>query len=627
MKTSEIDLDQFDSIEDLYGFVDVEILNLEKRGDLRDLWVRYRNSAKTEEEREKAQFEIDFLLYYLLDGRFFPLVHGKSGKAEKVCHYPDLSDGGKREFDHLLSRAMNVKNPLLKAKFYHILWQSPSGLRKKEFAEAAIVQYQFAIELLHQEVKSSGDKNLLNLVQQNFENFAAICREIKANRSPITKVLNQLLEDKFKIQFYVKEQLATVVLRYPLLFDRGSVSLCYNAYEDHFWKECRREDPFLIITHYAPNAIKFAQKLKLDPKKWYELIGQLQLEHAKSETDPSRFWRSMKDLLDAQNNLRKGGNRKLHKEAGDLYEKLRPSVELPSVRQTYTRENHEALFSYRDSRVEIAKKLAEEASSEQIYVRLYSGLDFPSAAAFENPGQDFVPDFLKGIQTTFFDFNGNVSTGNDELDEKVMKLNFYQLELNFQTMPFLHTLFTEGIRSGKLTAKNLIEHLVKNTWIGKPYFVQDRKSRDHIKSWVSLLAPSLIDFFAQVHASESSVSYTPSYVLAIDSLVVKIEGLLRFFLYQSGVKTVYPKNKKAEMMTLNQLLESEGFKHYFNEDDQLFFEYLFGGEGGLDIRNNVAHCFYNDENYHVMSGILIICALLRISKYNFNWERNHDTSK
>ncbi|MHA7129233.1 DUF4209 domain-containing protein [Algoriphagus namhaensis] len=80
-------------------------------------------------------------------------------------------------------------------------------------------------------------------------------------------------------------------------------------------------------------------------------------------------------------------------------------------------------------------------------------------------------------------------------------------------------------------------------------------------------------------------------------------------------------------MTLNQLLESEGFKKYFDENDQLFFEYLFGGEGGLDIRNNVAHCFYDDENYHIMTGILIICALLRISKYNFRWRKNEEIIK
>jgi hypothetical protein len=255
------------------------------------------------------------------------------------------------------------------------------------------------------------------------------------------------------------------------------------------------------------------------------------------------------------------------------------------------------------------------------------GVDFPEAAIFKEGTKDLVPDFFKGDQTVFFDINGNASSGNSDLDEKVMLMNFYQWELDFQTIPFLYELFTKGIASGKLTAKNLIEHLAFKTWIGNPYFIRDQHNRDRIKSWISLIAPGIIELFAQIQAARSSTTYNPSYVLAIDSLVLKIEGLLRFFLDQLGQKTTVTKTKKIEAMTLNQILESEGFKKYFNENDQLFFDYLFGGEGGLDIRNNVAHCFYDDDNYHVMTGILIICALLRISKYNFKWDKQEENLK
>jgi len=627
MRADEINLEQFDTLDEFFEFIDANALRLEKRGDLANLWVRYRNAAKNDEEKEKAQFEIDFLLHYLLDGRFFPLVNGKTGKAEKTCSYPDLSDGGKKEFDHLLFRAENSKNPLLKAKFFHILWQCPSGLRKRNYAEEAAVQYRESIHSLLDVIIEKENKTLLNLIQRDFENLVAICKEAKLTQIEINKILKQILDNQKKIPFYVKDQLATVVLKYPTLFSQDSIIICYSVYEDHFWKEESRADPFLIIHHYAPNAIKYAQKLKIDQKKWFRLIGELHLDDVKKEKDKSRDWLSLSKLLYARNYLKRGGDQSLLKEAEELYEEIRPTANIGSRPITITRKQHQELFDYRDSRVEQAKKLVKESNSDSIYGRLIVGIDFPKAAAFQDGGKELVPDFFEGAQTVFFDINGNAGTGSDDLDEKIMLMNFYQIELDFQTIPFLYELFTKGIESGKLTAKNLIEHLASKTWIGNPYFIQDQQNRDRIKSWISLIAPAIIEFFAQIQASQASANYTPSYVLAIDSLVPKIEGLLRFFLYQSRVKTTVAKNKKIEAMTLNQLLESEGFKKYFDEDDQLFFEYLFGGDGGLDIRNNVAHCFYDDENYHIMTAILIMCALLRISKYNFKREGNDGTSK
>lgn len=620
MKASEINLEQFNTIDEFYAFIDTNALKVEKRRGLVNLWVRYRDFCEKEEEREKAQFEIDYLLHYLLDGGFFPLVHGKTGKAEKTCSYPNLSDGGKREFDHLLYRAKYTKNPLLKAKFYHILWQCPSGLKHRKFAESAAISYVNSLELLTNQNNVESSDALLSLIQQDFANLSALCKEAKLAEIDLNIILKRILSEVSP--FYVKEYLASVVLKHSNLFTKESHARCYSIYEDHFWKYKNRNDAFLIIHHYAPHAIKFAQRLKMEQKKWHGLIGELHLDDVKKEADRKRDWLSLNKLLDAQNNLKKSGNEVLLKEAEVLYEKIRPTVELGSKSITLTRDRHQALFDYRDSRVELAKILVKETISDSIYARLILGVDFPKAEAFKAREKDLVPDFLRTVQTVFFDINGNAITGSDDMDEKVMLMNFYQMELDFQTIPFLYELFTKGIESGKLTAENLIRHLANKTWIGNPYFIQDQQNRDRVKSWISLLAPAIHELFSQIQASQASFTYQPSYVLAIDSLVLKIEGLLRFFLYQSGHKTTVAKSKKIESMTLNQLLQSEGFKQYFDEDDQLFFEYLFGGEGGLDIRNNIAHCFYDDEDYHIMTGILIICALLRMSKFNFKWENN-----
>lgn len=64
------------------------------------------------------------------------------------------------------------------------------------------------------------------------------------------------------------------------------------------------------------------------------------------------------------------------------------------------------------------------------------------------------------------------------------------------------------------------------------------------------------------------------------------------------------------------ILENEVILKYFNEDDRLFFEYVFSDKGGLNLRNDIAHCFYNENQYGPSNMLLLIAVLLRLAKYD-----------
>jgi len=55
---------------------------------------------------------------------------------------------------------------------------------------------------------------------------------------------------------------------------------------------------------------------------------------------------------------------------------------------------------------------------------------------------------------------------------------------------------------------------------------------------------------------------------------------------------------------------------YFNEDDRLLFEYVFSDKGGLNLRNNVAHSFYKENQYQPDEMLLLLAVVLRLGKYN-----------
>jgi hypothetical protein len=52
----------------------------------------------------------------------------------------------------------------------------------------------------------------------------------------------------------------------------------------------------------------------------------------------------------------------------------------------------------------------------------------------------------------------------------------------------------------------------------------------------------------------------------------------------------------------------------------LLFDYVFSNEGGLNLRNNIAHCFYSENEYHPDKMLLLLAVLLRLGKYNIKTE-------
>ena len=110
----------------------------------------------------------------------------------------------------------------------------------------------------------------------------------------------------------------------------------------------------------------------------------------------------------------------------------------------------------------------------------------------------------------------------------------------------------------------------------------------------------------------------PNFILCTDSLTLKIEGLFRSFSERINVSTSKGKKKGMQEALAHDIINNEIIKQYFDENDMLLFEYVFSNEGGLNMRNNIAHCFYSENEYHHDKMLLLIAVLLRLGKYNIN---------
>jgi hypothetical protein len=110
----------------------------------------------------------------------------------------------------------------------------------------------------------------------------------------------------------------------------------------------------------------------------------------------------------------------------------------------------------------------------------------------------------------------------------------------------------------------------------------------------------------------------PGFILCTDSLTLKIEGLFRSFSEQLNIPTSVGKKKGIQEILLHDVIHNEIIQKYFNEEDLLLFDYVFSNEGGLNLRNNIAHSFYTENEYHPEKMFLLLVVLLRLGKYNIN---------
>ena len=155
-----------------------------------------------------------------------------------------------------------------------------------------------------------------------------------------------------------------------------------------------------------------------------------------------------------------------------------------------------------------------------------------------------------------------------------------------------------------------------NTWYGQDFTYIDTNKEIQGFDWIELLSPSLQSLIMQTEIYTKTNKHNPQdCILAIDSLVLKFEGLLREFSRMIGAQTIEIKESGTEeRINIDKLLDNEKLKELIPKDDIAFFKFLLTSEG-INLRNNIAHCFFKTKNYTLANMLLLIVALLRLGNY------------
>lgn len=523
---------------------------------------------------------------------------------ENGLHVPKYQIGGNSyptlelfddNFEYIKTRANTIENPKYKAKYNHLLWLSPQ--KHIDFAKQAIENYL----LFLQNSSFSVDDNLQCYSFANyFKNLFVLCQTVNYKKDEVIQYFILLLESE-KLNDFTKYSLMDFIVANGKKID-SSITQTFYDYSINVIEDLESR----VLESYLNLLVILSQKLNLSPNVFHEKLGEYHISQLNTEKDQGFIAHHY--YVNALAEYKKANNKEKIEQTAVSLEQAKKHIDLKKVSFEFEDENiNNALSQWWEHLKLKISDILENNDSNVIYNYLILEKIFPKA---ETLNEDVRPVMLDLVSTIEFDINKNINKN------KSGSIKPYSIHINNFSIRHIWLVISKGIKNGKISYESLIDYLKNNSWYGQDFTYLDTNNETQGFNWVELLSPSLQSFFVQTEIDIKTNSHNPQgYILAIDSLVLKFEGLLRELSRMIGAQTIEIKdNGTEERIGFDKLLDNEKLKALIPEDDIAFFKFLFTSSG-MNLRNNVAHCFFTTKNYTSAVMLLLIVALLRLGNY------------
>ncbi|MEZ7900755.1 MAG: DUF4209 domain-containing protein [Flavobacteriales bacterium] len=547
-----------------------------------------RDKIEDESTKKLCSYELFFADFSIEEGKHIPKFQSGANAYPTLELFDD-------NFDYIKIRANKVQNPKHKAKYNHLLWLSPQ--KHIDFAKDAIESYL----LLLKNSSFSVDDNLQCFsFAKYFKNLFILSQTVNHKKDEIISYLVSLLESD-KLNDFTKYSLMDFIIENGKKLDTSITQKFFDYSQNKISNLDER-----VIENYLKLLVILSQKLNTSPSEFHEKIGDYHISQLDKEKNKGFIAHHY--YTNALEEYKKANNKTKIEETAVLLEQAKKTIDLKKVSFELEDEKYNELFNqWWDSIKEKTTQLTENGNAKDIYGYLILDNLLPKAAVLN---EEIKPIMLDLVSTMTFDINKNVSKN------KSGGINPYSIHINNFSINHIWLLVSKGIKSGKISCGSLIDYLKNNSWYGQDYTYLDTNNETQGFNWIELLSPSIQSFFVQTEIDIKTNNHNPQgYILAIDSLVLKFEGLLRELSRMIGAQTIEIKeNGTEERIGFDKLLDNEKLKALIPEDDIAFFKFLFTSSG-MNLRNNVAHCFFTTKNYTSAVMLLLIVALLRLGNY------------
>jgi hypothetical protein len=572
-------------------------------------------SEGNNETSKKAQIELEAFSFSFRNGTIETFYIFKDKEGNNI-EFPKLSEYSDDYLDYLISRMEGSKNPFLKSRYAHILWCSKR--KHGRFAQIALESYNSLLRLYQDEYMISGDyeSELVDVIR----NIYSISTNIKQLdilsliKISIHKLIPIFSENRRK-HFNLWVPLIEMILNEKKAFQKnelvGTDTLCFIM-GDHQRNIGNLNHAILLFSLGK----RVEMRMGTETYRWFEHIAKCYEELMNQSRD------NLIAIMHCQNaisNYEKSNNIMKVDRLEKKYFELKSTIGLKCSK-----------FNFDISDIlNFCSNLTRELLTKDANYIIYYLMNFPDLLPRYQNMDKMANDQLKQFvfislfPESIIDNRGHIAeyvATNEEKKYHQILFN-YKLAIDMSTLPLLNSILMASVCENKLTLDGFLYYLKENTWYGETITKTLPGNRVYIYSWINLLIPSLKEYFLQMSYYSLSGN-SPNFMLCIDSLSLKLEGLLRDLCEFNNIKTYYFINDKfnrkiAREKDINMLLHEDCIKEFINEDDLLFLKYLLVEKAGMNLRNKIAHALVQYNEYNINTMNLLILALLKLGKYNF----------
>jgi hypothetical protein len=507
--------------------------------------------------------------------------------------------------DYFEKRIEQATNPFLLSRYYHILWLER---KHNELAVKAINNYFIVKDIVTKQKNKDWALDLLECLKRSF----LIKKRIKSEAD----------------KFYIEQEIISTILNY--LSDDWGFCICIRLLDviissHKYFKNLLNENFLNRINKYAnemidkgqsfkakrilTSIISIAERMNYDATSMYENLGVvnelqiIELNKSFGATTPCL-------------------------EAIRIYSKLKNKQKVDKLKQQYEEITKDMKFGViqtsldiepfiKEIQLEIAK-LQEFSSDECIQFLIYDKFFIPNVNFISSQARNTKDKwFLSSIvgHYNIFDQRGNLVKiyKTEEEKEWYEIMRTYRYDMYFYSMK-LNLVLEALVTTNKISYKDISNYMMNNTWLS--CIIKNKHEFEY--TYLNIINKLLEEYFNifSRHLSFKELKHT-DFIMFIDSMTLKLEGLIRELFTLKNYPTIVPNNEEgtAQEKDLNGLLHDEHIKTFLNEDELMFYKYIFTEQEGVNLRNRIAHSLFFEQEYDMGLAHFIFLALLRLFKF------------
>ncbi len=613
-------MEDFTELSALYNDLEKNALNYKFPNQIANLFQKLRDIKYKEKkfnEAEKAQWEMDFFNFVIEDGNIKPLIIQTNEKGDLI-EYPSLARFDEKTCKYLINRLKNTSNSLLKARYGIILWCSPK--KHGKYGKISVDSNLNLIKFYEDKDKKEPSNHYGLDIITTLKNAYIIAINIKYKEDKVKSEIIRLVKifnSKSTSSFALRAGLIVLMLNDKKNFLKND----FKGIE----KICWQTSQALVKSGNIHNSIRMLElgeridkKLGDKNHEWRKKIAEF-YEMLMNQSEKGNNLAALSFCQNALQNYKSLKMNEKIKEMENKYSELKKSMKFKEIKTEVDLSGHIQKCK------EVAKRIVQKDSDEIIKILMHDNNILPKYNDMERLAEEVDKSAVlqQIIPVEIVDQGGHPSQHFFGYDEKKYFgiLQQYDMELKLNKNFLIREIIFAAVKENKFSYDILLDFLYRSSWYGKD--ISKTIGGETITyNWLNLIDPSFREYFNQIlHYFINEKNY-PNMVLCIDSLVLKMEGLLRDMCQFLGITTFYTttdikgRNIVREK-DIHTLLYEKQIKEFFNKDDLLFLRFLLVEKAGYNLRHRIAHALMSYREYNIDYMHLLLLALLRLGKYKF----------